>query len=373
MSDSQFVIPVHGAESIADYAPGGLHPVHIGDKFCDGRYTVVNKLGHGRSSTIWHILDSQTNTYAALKIAASARSSTARREIAVQQHLEARFDAADLGSKYVVRMLDHFVHEGPNGHHQCIVEEALGPSLAADNSCFTDGRPVLDAVHSMAAQLVLGLRYLHKRGVVHGDPHLANILLCIPETEAGSNHQRLMRSPPNKAFHGAPPSPHRPDYLVVGLDARMHEDTYRALFRSNPQIKLCDFGDSYFPGMANPPRVLVAPQLYRPPEALLLEQILPSVRTDVWALAVLLHCLASGGAAPFAFTVDECLAGMAHHLGHFSPILWRMWPNRDKFFDRNGQLRLDLDEEDDMYVPPTLLGTRVDTIMPVDGAEREAF
>nr|GAT56239.1 predicted protein [Mycena chlorophos] len=333
MSDSQFVIPVHGAESIADYAPGSLHPVHIGDKFCDGRYTVVNKLGHGRSSTIWHVLDTQTNTYAALKIAASARSSTTRREIAVQQHLQARFDAADPGSKYVVRMLDHFVHEGPNGNHQCIVEEALGPSLAADNSCFTDGRPVLDAVHSRAAQLVLGLRYLHKRDVVHGDPHLANILLCIPDTEAGSNHRRLMRSPPNKAFHGAPPSPHRPDY-------------YTSSSVSTPACTKTHIARS---------------------------SIRPSVRTDVWALAVLLHCLASGGAAPFAFTVDECLAWMAHHLGHFSPILWRMWPNRDKFFDRNGQLRLDLDEEDDMYVPPTLLGTRVDTIMPVDGAERKVF
>jgi hypothetical protein len=32
-------------EDWEDYVPGGYHPVHIGDLFSDGRYTVVRKLG----------------------------------------------------------------------------------------------------------------------------------------------------------------------------------------------------------------------------------------------------------------------------------------------------------------------------------------
>jgi hypothetical protein len=32
-------------EDWEDYIPGGYHPVHIGDLFSDGRYTVVRKLG----------------------------------------------------------------------------------------------------------------------------------------------------------------------------------------------------------------------------------------------------------------------------------------------------------------------------------------
>jgi len=32
-------------EDWEDYVQGGYHPVHIGDHFSDGRYTVVRKLG----------------------------------------------------------------------------------------------------------------------------------------------------------------------------------------------------------------------------------------------------------------------------------------------------------------------------------------
>ena len=42
-----------GAEDILRYRPGGFHPVALHDKFKDGRYEVVNKLGRGKSSTIW--------------------------------------------------------------------------------------------------------------------------------------------------------------------------------------------------------------------------------------------------------------------------------------------------------------------------------
>ncbi|KNE59421.1 serine/threonine-protein kinase SRPK3 [Allomyces macrogynus ATCC 38327] len=40
-------------EDAQDYCPGGYHPVNIGDKFKDGRYTVLRKLGWGHFSTVW--------------------------------------------------------------------------------------------------------------------------------------------------------------------------------------------------------------------------------------------------------------------------------------------------------------------------------
>ena len=40
-------------EDWEDYVKGGYHPVHIGDKFSDGRYVVVRKLGWGHFSTVW--------------------------------------------------------------------------------------------------------------------------------------------------------------------------------------------------------------------------------------------------------------------------------------------------------------------------------
>lgn len=44
-------------ESFARYAPGGYHPVRIGDLFNQGRYKIVRKLGYGLYSTVWLAFD----------------------------------------------------------------------------------------------------------------------------------------------------------------------------------------------------------------------------------------------------------------------------------------------------------------------------
>jgi hypothetical protein len=51
--------PVDGEESPELYAPGGLHPVHLDDKYHHGRYRILRKLGHGRNSTVWLVRDEQ--------------------------------------------------------------------------------------------------------------------------------------------------------------------------------------------------------------------------------------------------------------------------------------------------------------------------
>jgi hypothetical protein len=54
-------------------APGGYHPVQLGEKFKGGRYVVLKKLGWGHFSTVWLVLDVQNNTFAALKVRGPAR------------------------------------------------------------------------------------------------------------------------------------------------------------------------------------------------------------------------------------------------------------------------------------------------------------
>ena len=49
-------------EDFWKYQPGGLHPVHLGDKFKGGRYTIHHKLGYGGSSTVWLAHDGQYAT-----------------------------------------------------------------------------------------------------------------------------------------------------------------------------------------------------------------------------------------------------------------------------------------------------------------------
>ena len=43
----------------------------------------------------------------------------------------AALSQGSLRSTYIVHLLDDFLHQGPNGSHQCLVFELLGPSVDA--------------------------------------------------------------------------------------------------------------------------------------------------------------------------------------------------------------------------------------------------
>lgn len=46
-------------EDLEDYRKGGYHSVAIGDKFSNGRYVIIRKLGWGHFSTVWLARDLQ--------------------------------------------------------------------------------------------------------------------------------------------------------------------------------------------------------------------------------------------------------------------------------------------------------------------------
>ncbi|KAJ7947913.1 Protein kinase [Quillaja saponaria] len=115
-------------EGIEDYRRGGYHAVRIGDTFKNGCYVVQSKLGWGHFSTVWLAWDNQRSRYVALKIQKSAQHYTeaAMDEIKILKQI-AEGDPDD--SKWVVKLLDHFKHLGPNGQHVCMVFEYLGDNL----------------------------------------------------------------------------------------------------------------------------------------------------------------------------------------------------------------------------------------------------
>jgi len=59
LSTRDFYFADPDAEYPDVYRPGGYHPVHLGDVYCQ-RYRVIHKLGFGSYSTVWLARDLQS-------------------------------------------------------------------------------------------------------------------------------------------------------------------------------------------------------------------------------------------------------------------------------------------------------------------------
>ncbi|KAF8405558.1 hypothetical protein HHK36_010465 [Tetracentron sinense] len=159
------------------YRKGGYHAVRVGDPFASGRYIAQRKLGWGHFSTVWLAYDTRCSRYVALKIQKSGAefAEAALHEIQV---LSAIADGDPSNSKCIVRLVDHFKHAGPNGHHMCMVLEFLGDSLLQLIRYNHYRALELNKVREICKSVLLGLDYLHRElGIIHTDLKPENVLL----------------------------------------------------------------------------------------------------------------------------------------------------------------------------------------------------
>ncbi|KZT32279.1 putative srpk, partial [Sistotremastrum suecicum HHB10207 ss-3] len=158
-------------ERLSSYKPGGFHPVHIGDLFSKiqatgrPRYKILAKLGTGSYSTVWLATDMLINRLVALKIIV-ARLTGHNKEIPILDRLS-RCEPGTAGVAHIIRLLDSFQVEGPNGVHEVLVTEVV---IGWNELYEAEAAP---PVRKVATELALGLKHIHSLQIVHGGESLS--------------------------------------------------------------------------------------------------------------------------------------------------------------------------------------------------------
>lgn len=99
----------------------------------------------------------------------TADSTQNSQELSTLRSLATHFEG-DICSKHIVQLFDEFLHQGPNGVHQCLVFELLGPTLNAVASDYHTVGDTLEpeTIIRLSKQLLQAIAFLHEVGYTHG-------------------------------------------------------------------------------------------------------------------------------------------------------------------------------------------------------------
>lgn len=85
------------------------------------------------------------------------------------------------GSQCISKLLETFVHHGPNGAHQCLVLEFLGPTLATVLTNYNDSHRHLpyETVLRLSRQFLQAVALIHQAGCDHGGMFPTTLLYLL--------------------------------------------------------------------------------------------------------------------------------------------------------------------------------------------------
>ncbi|KAK9670484.1 hypothetical protein RND81_13G204800 [Saponaria officinalis] len=345
-------------EEFESYRKGGYHAVRIGDCFNGGRYIAQRKLGWGQFSTVWLAFDTQSSDFVALKIQKSAPqfAQAALHEIEV---LSAIADGDASNSKFVVRLIDHFKHAGPNGQHLCMVLEFLGDSLLRLIRYNRHNALDLSKVREICRCVLTGLDYLHRElNIIHTDLKPENILLVSPIDPSKDPVKSGLTPILERPEGGNPTSGISMNFIEKKLKRRakravarisekrggvtgQNQKPQRSLDGISMICKVVDFGNACWADQQFMEEIQT--RQYRAPEVILRSGY--SYSADMWSFACTAFELATGDMlfAPKdgqGFSEDEDhLALMQELLGKMPKKIANGGAKSKDFFDRYGDLK----------------------------------
>ncbi|KAG6148608.1 hypothetical protein E4U28_003877 [Claviceps purpurea] len=287
-------------EDLTRYKRFGLHPITLGDVLpkpltCvsdvnkEPTYRIMLKLGFGAFATVWMARDLVEKRYVAVKVGHGSERPLPDREGEVLSQIR-ETGPGKLGYERVIELLDVFIVEGPNGFHQCLVTEVVSPLSDQDTAHHCS--------YDVSRQIVEGFAFLHGEGIVHGDPHIGNFGIALPQLEqfeeddiidffASEEVVAVVPRDPKFPMNSIPP------YIVASSSIGFFLRKRKAFLAGSLNVKILDFGRAYRISQAVPNLLGAAPWMIRPPEFVLDELCDDRIGStwseaaDIWAVGSL--------------------------------------------------------------------------------------
>lgn len=317
-------------EEVTRYAPGGYHPVILGNilgpsepsKKAPEHYRIVHKLGFGSYGTVWL---AQTTTsvrkFVAVKVATA--------DVSLEKEATMHAAASAEHHPNVVTLLDQFIIHGPNGAHSVLVTDVAAPILSLSPSKYSP-RWRKTVAHGLAKAVA----HIHAVNIVHGDLHLGNVGLALPQMAQEDPHDVLMDLPSHELTVVLPTNPvdqtaSLPAYLVAPVSLGAYYDKLAG--SDEPQTKIFDFGSAHRPGAL--PLAFTCALPACSPEiifARVVEKIEnPQIESpaDVWALGTAIYEIMTGTSL---FNVG--MTSLPHRMVSLTNVLppsWQKWWNSE--------------------------------------------
>ncbi|OAQ59999.1 protein kinase-like protein [Pochonia chlamydosporia 170] len=279
------------------------------------------KLGYGAFATVWLARDLVEKRYVAVKVGLGSDTPHVSRETETLSQL-CKTGAVKYGCQRVLKLFDTLIIEGPNGFHECLVTEVVSP--------LNDPGVRQYCSFEAVRQIVEGFAFLHEEGIVHGDPHIANFGIALPQlqqfkeddiTEYFANPEIVPVVPRDPAF----PLNAVPPYIVPSVSIADFLTRRKAFpAASVMSIKILDFGRG------------AAPIAIRPPEFMLQELCHGRIGStwsqaaDIWAVGCTLYHVQFGHELSSTWGSLKDIFFRAIRFGGPAPETWlKAWTTQD--------------------------------------------